>query len=115
MYKDRLRPGRMLLVDTEEGRIMSDEEVKSGNRSASIRTANGSMSIWLVLEDLPDAPELPDPDHDTVLQRQQAFGYTFEELRKVLEPMAEAGVEPIGSMGYDAPLAVLVRTSAASV
>ena len=49
----------------------------------------------------------PEPDHDTVQQRQQAFGYTFEDLRKVLEPMAGSGVEPIASMGYDAPLAVL--------
>ena len=67
------------------------------------------------LEDLPDAPELPEPDHETVQQRQQAFGYTFEDLRKVLEPMAGSGVEPIASMGYDAPLAVLVGASAASV
>ena len=59
------------------------------------------------LDDLPDAPELPEPDHETVEQRQQAFGYTFEDLRKVLEPMAGSGVEPIASMGYDAPLAVL--------
>ena len=59
------------------------------------------------LDDLPEAPELPEPDHETVQQRQQAFGYTFEDLRKVLEPMARNGVEPIGSMGYDAPLAVL--------
>ncbi|MFC4776148.1 glutamate synthase large subunit [Paenibacillus sp. GCM10023252] len=106
LYKDRLRPGRMLLVDTREGRIISDEEVK-----ASI-AAEHPYSEWLEehlvgLDDLPDAPELPEPDHDTVQTRQQAFGYTFEDLRKVLEPMATKGEEPIGSMGYDAPLAVL--------
>ncbi|UHA71955.1 glutamate synthase large subunit [Paenibacillus sp. 481] len=106
LYKDRLRPGRMLVVDTEQGRIIADEEVKQ-----SI-AAEHPYGEWLEehlvdLSDLPDAPEVPEPKHESVQQRQQAFGYTFEELRKVLEPMASSGVEPIGSMGYDAPLAVL--------
>ncbi|XEC95496.1 glutamate synthase large subunit [Paenibacillus tarimensis] len=106
LYKDRLRPGRILLVDTKEGRIISDEEVKTAI------AAEHPYREWLGehligLEDLPDAPELPEPDHATVQRRQQAFGYTFEDLRKVLEPMAGSGVEPIASMGYDAPLAVL--------
>ena len=106
LYKDRLRPGRMLLVDTKEGRIISDEEVK-----ASI-AAELPYSEWLdehlvELHDLPDAPELPDPKHENVRQLQQAFGYTYEELRKVIEPMAITGAEAIASMGYDAPLAVL--------
>lgn len=106
LYKDRLRPGRMLLVDTKEGRIISDEEVK-----ASIASEHPYRS-WLDehlirLEELPDAPELPNPKHDNVQQLQQSFGYTFEDLRKVLEPMASTGAEAIGSMGYDAPLAVL--------
>ncbi|MCM3749171.1 glutamate synthase large subunit [Paenibacillus pasadenensis] len=106
LYKDRLRPGRMLLVDTKEGRIVSDEEVKS--RIASEKPYQQWLEDNLIsLEDLPDAPELPELDHATVQQRQQSFGYTFEDLRKVLEPMASSGVEPIGSMGYDAPLAVL--------
>lgn len=105
-YKDRLRPGRMLLVDTKEGRIISDEEVK-----AQI-AAEHPYREWLdehliTLEELPDAPELPEPDHENVTQQQLAFGYTFEELRKILEPMASTGAEAIGSMGYDAPLAVL--------
>ncbi|WP_054023359.1 glutamate synthase large subunit [Bacillus sp. FJAT-28004] len=106
LYKDRLRPGRMLLVDTEQGRIISDEEVK-----AEIETEHPYRE-WLNehlvdLEDLPEAPELPEPNHETVQMRQQAFGYTFEDIRKVLEPMAGSGMEPIASMGYDAPLAVL--------
>ncbi|CAH1211044.1 Ferredoxin-dependent glutamate synthase 1 [Paenibacillus plantiphilus] len=106
LYKDRLRPGRMLLVDTKEGRIISDEEVKAGV------AAENPYREWLDehlvgLDDLPEAPELPEPNHATVQQRQQAFGYTFEDLRKVLEPMAGSGVEPIASMGYDAPLAIL--------
>jgi glutamate synthase (NADPH/NADH) large chain len=59
------------------------------------------------LDELPDAPELPNPKHDNVQQLQQSFGYTFEDLRKVLEPMASTGAEAVGSMGYDSPLAVL--------
>nr|WP_170312226.1 glutamate synthase large subunit [Paenibacillus sacheonensis] len=106
VYKDRLRPGRMLLVDTKAGRIVSDEEVKA--QIAAEHPYREWLDEHLVgLDDLPDAPELPEPDHDTVELRQQAFGYTFEDLRKVLEPMAGSGVEPIASMGYDAPLAIL--------
>ncbi|MGZ9583876.1 glutamate synthase large subunit [Paenibacillus marinisediminis] len=106
LYKDRLRPGRILLVDTAQGRIISDEEVK-----AQIAAENPYQE-WLDehlvdLDGLPDAPEALEPNHDNVTQLQQAFGYTFEELRKTLEPMALSGAEPIGSMGYDAPLAVL--------
>ncbi|GBF75328.1 glutamate synthase subunit alpha [Paenibacillus sp. 598K] len=106
LYKDRLRPGRMLLVDTEQGRIISDEEVKSEI------VAENPYRDWLNehlvgLEELPEAPELPEPDHATVKRRQQAFGYTYEDLRRIIEPMANSGVEPIASMGYDAPLAVL--------
>jgi len=106
LYKDRLRPGRMLLVDTKEGRIVSDDEVKA--RIASEHPYRDWLDENLVsLDDLPEAVELPEPDSTAVRIRQQAFGYTFEDLRKVLEPMAGSGVEPIGSMGYDAPLAVL--------
>ncbi|MBA9085452.1 glutamate synthase (ferredoxin) [Fontibacillus solani] len=106
LYKDRLRPGRMLLVDTKEGRIISDEEVK-----ASIAKENPYRQ-WLdehlvTLEDLPEAPELPAENHDNITRRQMAFGYTFEDLRKVIEPMALTGAERIASMGYDAPLAVM--------
>ncbi|MFD1956494.1 glutamate synthase large subunit [Paenibacillus thailandensis] len=106
LYKDRLRPGRMLLVDTALGRIISDEEVKA--QIAAEHPYREWLDEHLVdLDDLPEANELPEPDHDSVQTRQQAFGYTFEDLRKVLEPMALTGQEPVGSMGYDAPLAVL--------
>ncbi|WP_276354008.1 glutamate synthase large subunit [Cohnella caldifontis] len=106
VLKDRLRPGRMLLVDTKEGRIISDEEVKRA--IATEHPYREWLDEHLVdLEDLPEAPELPEPDHATVQQRQQAFGYTFEDIRKIMEPMALTGVEPLASMGYDAPLAVL--------
>ncbi|MFF2091694.1 glutamate synthase large subunit [Paenibacillus sp. NPDC058174] len=106
LYKDRLRPGKMLLIDTEEGRIIPDEEVKA--QVAFEHPYREWLDEHLVgLDELPDAPELPEPAHETVQQRQQAFGYTFEDVRKVLEPMASSGQEPISSMGYDAPLAIL--------
>ncbi|RXZ81459.1 glutamate synthase large subunit [Paenibacillaceae bacterium] len=105
-YKDRLRPGKILLVDTREGRIISDEEVKA--KIIGEQPYQEWLEEHLIgLDDLPEARELPEPDHESVQRRQQAFGYTFEDLRKVLEPMAGSGVEPIASMGYDAPLAVL--------
>ncbi|NEW07019.1 glutamate synthase large subunit [Paenibacillus sp. SYP-B3998] len=106
LHKERLRPGRMLLVDTVEGRIVADEEIKS--RIVREQSYREWLDEHLVsLEDLEDAPFVLGSDHETVLQRQQAFGYTFEQLRKTLEPMAKTGVDPIGSMGTDAPLAVL--------
>ncbi|MFD1136177.1 glutamate synthase large subunit [Paenibacillus urinalis] len=106
LYKDRLRPGRMLLVDTKEGRIISDSEVKA--QIASEEPYQEWLDEHLVdLHELPDAPELPEPKHDNVNQLQLAFGYTFEELRKIIEPMASTGMEATGSMGYDAPLAIL--------
>lgn len=106
LYKDRLRPGRMLLVDTKQGRIISDEEVKA--EIASEQPYQEWLDEHLIgLDQLPDAPELPNPKHDNVQQLQQSFGYTFEDLRKVLEPMASTGAEAVGSMGYDSPLAVL--------
>ena len=140
-YKGRLQPGRMFLVDTEEGRIISDEEIKQKYATEQ------PYQQWLkenmiTVEDLPapyqkesqqvfaltgagmmaergsgvgrlkGIPQIfgvretahPEP---TTLQRQQAFGYTFEDLRVILAPMAQKGVEPIGSMGDDTPLAVL--------
>lgn len=104
--KERLHPGRMLLIDTVEGRIINDEELK-------YKIAAGQpYGDWLKehmtsLEELPEAPHIPEPDHDTVVQREKAFGYTFEELRMLIMPMAKDGVESIGAMGTDTPLAVL--------
>ncbi len=107
LHKDRLQPGRMLLVDTEQGRIISDEELKD-----QVATAN-PYQTWLdeylvALEYLPKA-SIDDklPDHEEVLQRQQVFGYTYEDLRVFLGPMISSGKDPVGSMGNDAPLAVL--------
>ncbi len=104
--KGRLQPGRMLLVDTEQGRIIEDEELK---RRISTRRP---YRQWLEdnridLAQLPDPPFGPPPDHETVLHRQQAFGYTAEDIDLLLIPMARDGQEPVGSMGNDAPLAVL--------
>jgi len=104
--KGRLQPGRMFLIDTELGRIVADEELK--NQFAS----EHPYQVWLdknhvLLEALPEPPHVHEPDHQTVLQRQQAFGYTFEDLRFIIGPMANDGVQPLGSMGTDTPLAVL--------
>ena len=104
--KGRLQPGRMFLIDTEQGRIIADEEIKKDIAS------HHPYRQWLdqhmmELTHLPGAPHLPEPSHETVLQRQQAFGYTFEDLRILMVPMARHGVEALGSMGTDTPLAVL--------
>jgi glutamate synthase (ferredoxin) len=104
--KGRLQPGRIFIVNTEEGRIVEDEEIKA--RLAAERPYRQWLNEHLVrLEDIPAAPEVPKPDHDTLLHRQVAFGYTFEDQRILLTPMAKDGVEATGSMGNDAPLAVL--------
>ncbi|HWP93601.1 MAG TPA: glutamate synthase large subunit [Thermodesulfobacteriota bacterium] len=106
LYKGRLQPGRMFMIDTEEGRIVDDEELK--HRIATEHPYRLWLNEHLVsLEDLPEAPHIPEHDHETVLQRQQAFGYTFEDLRIMMAPMAKDGVDPVGSMGNDVPLAVL--------
>ena len=104
--KQRLQPGRMLLVDTAEGRIISDEEVKMD--IAQAKPYQQWLEEYMVnLEDLPDASEVPVPDHDTLIQRQKAFGYTYEDIRKIIVPMARDGIDPLGAMGCDSPLAVL--------
>ncbi len=146
LHKGRLQPGRMFLVDTEEGRIITDEELK--HRMATAHPYRQWLDENLVtLETLP-VPENYQPlsvvdgytpgangngktnghhapasaaalhqdfayrdsgpvSHQEIIKRQQAFGYTFEELRMLLAPMAQNGVEALGSMGNDAPLAVL--------
>ena len=106
-YKGRLQPGRILLVDTKEGRIISDEEVKS--QIASEHPYRQWLDQYMVaLSDLPKVqPKEPEKDHDIILQRQHAFGYTFEDQRVFLGPMSKIGRDPVGSMGNDAPLAVL--------
>jgi glutamate synthase (ferredoxin) len=104
--KGRLQPGRMFLVDTEQGRIIEDEEIKREvSRAHPYREWLNQHLVHL--SDLPEAPKVEGPDHETLLQRQIAFGYTYEDERVVITPMAKDGVEAIGSMGNDAALAVL--------
>jgi glutamate synthase (ferredoxin) len=104
--KGRLQPGKMFLVNMEEGRIVADEEIK--NQVASEKP----YGEWLdanrvLLKNLPEPPHVREPDHDSVLARQKAFGYTFEDQKVILGPTARDGVQPLGSMGTDTPLAVL--------
>jgi len=106
LRKGRLQPGRMFLVDTEQGRIIEDEEIKQ--TIAAQRPYREWLNQYLLhVDDLPQPPEMPQPDPDSLLQRQVAFGYTFEDERIVLTPMARDGVEAVGSMGNDTPPAVL--------
>jgi glutamate synthase (ferredoxin) len=106
VLKERLHPGQIFLVDTAEGRIISDDEVKE------TLAAEHPYGQWLQqhlvrIEDLPAAPPALAPDHATILRRQVAFGYTREDLKVLLAPMASNGEEALGSMGTDTPLAVL--------
>ncbi|BBY58284.1 glutamate synthase [Mycolicibacterium sarraceniae] len=103
--KMRLQPGRMFLVDTAQGRIVSDEEIKAELAAAE------PYQEWLDagqfhLDDLPPGDYVRMPHHRVVL-RQQAFGFTYEELNLLVAPMARTGAEALGSMGTDTPVAVL--------
>jgi glutamate synthase (NADPH/NADH) large chain len=103
--KGRLQPGRMFLVDTAEHRIIEDEEIKAE------LAADCPYDEWLhagliQLDDLPDREHIVHT-HASVTRRQQIFGYTEEEKRVLLTPMAKVGAEPIGSMGTDTPIAAL--------
>ena len=126
VQKGRLEPGRMFLIDTAEGRIIADEELK--HRMASEHPYREWLDRYLVnLEDLPEPPAVdhlvaenghethgpltipgaPLLSHEAIVQQQKAFGYNFETLRVVMAPMAKSSVEALGSMGNDTPLAVL--------
>jgi glutamate synthase (NADPH/NADH) large chain len=105
VQRGRLQPGRMFLVDTAQGRIVADEEIKS-------QLAHEKPYVdWLTakqiyFDDLP--PRFPlTPQHSSVVTHQRQFGYTTEDLKILLTPMAKTGAEPIGSMGTDTPIAVL--------
>jgi glutamate synthase (NADPH/NADH) large chain len=105
-YKGRLQPGRMLLVNLEEHRIVPDEEIKH------MLASQQPYGEWLkekqlTLEQLPQPPRVYGFDPETVLTRQRAFGYSDEDLKMILAPMATNGEEPVGSMGVDTPLACL--------
>jgi glutamate synthase (NADPH/NADH) large chain len=103
--KGRLQPGRMFLVDTSQGRIIGDEELKQS------LAAEHPYGEWLHagqvhLDDMPPRDMLT-PQHSSVVQHQRLFGYTTEELKILIAPMAKTAIEPLGSMGTDTPIAVL--------
>jgi glutamate synthase (ferredoxin) len=106
--KDRLQPGRMFLVDTKEGRIISDEEIKMSIASEKPYKEWIDRNI-IDLASLPDHDRMKNPDEDnySITARQKAFGYTQEDITMQIKPMASNGIELIGSMGNDTPLAVL--------
>lgn len=104
LYKDRLSPGKMLLIDLEEGRIISDKEIKE--EMASEKPYEKWVSENLVsIDKLPNV-EVQEKINNLILV-QKAFGYTYEDVSKTIVAMVEEGKDPIGSMGYDTPLAVL--------
>jgi len=104
--KGRLQPGKMFIVNMEEGRIVPDDEIKE--KIAAEKPYREWLDKNLVkLADIAEGAPAPLPDHETMLKRQQAFGYTWEDLRMLMTPMARDGVEAIGSMGTDIPIAVL--------
>tara|TARA_E500000331_G_scaffold50703_1_gene43852 strand:- start:166 stop:4674 length:4509 start_codon:yes stop_codon:yes gene_type:complete len=105
-FKGRLQPGKMFLVDTEEGRIIDDSELKKGICSAQ-PYARWLKENVLKLSSLPKPAKVPETDFDTLLMRQKIFGYTNEDLNLLLTPMVSDGAEASGSMGNDTPLAVL--------
>ncbi|MEY2673220.1 MAG: hypothetical protein RLZZ508_1097, partial [Actinomycetota bacterium] len=105
--KGRLQPGRMFLVDTSKGRIVEDEEIKS-------ELANAAPYAQWLEKGIIHLEELPEREHvihtaSSVIRRQQTFGYTEEELRVILKPMAKTGGEALGSMGTDTPIAILSK------
>ena len=103
--KGRLQPGKMFLVDIQEGRIIEDDEIKETLATAA--PYSKWLSAGLVrLSDLPAREHIVYP-HSSVLRRQRAFGYTEEEIRMIITPMAKNGAEPLGSMGTDTPIAAL--------
>ncbi len=106
IQKGRLQPGRMFLVNFQEGRIVDDTELKNGI------AARYPFAAWLkeqrlTLQEIAGVGDAPGLDSETILERMRAFGFTLEHLQLILKPMAENSVEPLGSMGNDTPLAVL--------
>ncbi|HEY1686840.1 MAG TPA: glutamate synthase large subunit [Tepidisphaeraceae bacterium] len=104
--KWRLQPGKIFLVDTKQGRIVDDQEIKQ--ELVDRRPWKYWISENLIeLDSLPDPTNIHDPDHKTLLHRQHAFGYTNEDIKLIMAPMAVTGHEAVGSMGTDTPLACL--------
>ena len=104
--KGRLAPGRIMLVDTEKGRVYFDEDVKA-ELAARRPYAEWLKENQITLSQLPAPARVQTTDHETIIVRQRAFGYSDEDLKTILVPMATRGEEPVGSMGTDTPLACL--------
>jgi glutamate synthase (NADPH/NADH) large chain/glutamate synthase (ferredoxin) len=106
LKRGRIEPGRMLLVDLQQGRLIEDEEIKA--ELAQRKPYRAWVNQYRVsLDELPDPVNIPQPDSQTLLRQQKANGYTQEEIKMILLPMAVTGEEPISSMGIDTPLAIL--------
>ncbi|TGN14521.1 glutamate synthase large subunit [Leptospira ilyithenensis] len=110
LKQDRLRPGRMLLIDMEKGQILDDEEIKKqiSTQKPYKKWVDENM---IRLHSLPDPENVKQPQHESILERQRAFGYTHEDVFTIIKPMGVAGEEPTGSMGVDSALAVLSEKS----
>ena len=106
LVKERLHPGRIFLVDTAQGRIVDDEEIKR-DLAQELPYAAWLKQELVHIDDLPPASDVPAAPEEPVRTQQRAFGYTEEDLRILIAPMAQNGAEPIGSMGTDTSLAVL--------
>src|SRR3954454_9368001 len=104
--KWRLQPGKIFLVDMKQGRIVDDREIKEDlvNKRPWRRWVEENM---INLDDLPDPTHVPEPDHETLLVRQHAFGYSTEDVKLLLSPMGMGGQEGLGSMGTHPPRACL--------
>ena len=105
-YKGRLEPGKMLLIDTVKKRIISDDELKE-SVSAQLPYKELNEEHIFSLSDMPASEVKEEKTRDDLLQQQKAFGYTYEDITKIILPMADRGEDPIGAMGIDSPLAVL--------
>jgi len=107
-YKGRLQPGKMFLIDMDQGRIIDDAELKQ--EYAERHPYQDWLKDKVVdINDLPDPKKVLGLNEKTLLERQRAFGYTIEDLKMLIQPMAETGIEATGSMGTDTPLAILSR------
>ncbi|HEV8186694.1 MAG TPA: glutamate synthase large subunit [Pyrinomonadaceae bacterium] len=104
--KGSLKPGNMFVVDTNQGRIIGDDELKQ-TLAREHPYEEWLSSNMIALDHLPEPPYVHSTNTETLLQRQRVFGYTYEELRLLIEPMATTGSEAVGSMGTDTPLAIL--------
>src|SRR5450631_1755617 len=104
--KGRLQPGKMFLVDTVEKRVVSDKEIKQ-RLAARQPYAEWLSENQITLDQLPEPSRVHGSNHDTLLRRQRAFGYTEEDLKTLLDPMAAKAEDPVGAMGIDTPLACL--------